>query len=319
MNGSFENNGHSISDITNEAPLNWCDVSVTGDYSGWVNTGWSTHPDITGDSYSLSMASNGFTSFDKGDLIGISQQIFLEADAGPLSFDLRLSEITGAEWDPQKQSAIVLIDGNAVWDSNELELDSNGEFEGTVVVDVNHFEQFLDDDWHQLSLAMRSNSDVSFEFYEYRVRWDFVKFDKYCGGLGFLLGDLNQDCYVTLADFAELAMSWMAEPISPKYDLYDDGFVDYNDLMLFAEDWLYNTDWTKWGQERTFEMERLENDFDLSGQIDLGDIMLLSDYWLLDGSGCGGPELSGDNIINFEDFAVLANQWRLSYWLYYAE
>jgi hypothetical protein len=318
MNGSFENNGHSISDITDEAPLNWCDVSVTGEYYGWVNTGWSTHPDTTGDSNSVAVASNPGESFTKGDSIRLSQQVLLETDAGQLSFDLKLLEGSGYGWDPQRHSAIVMIDENVIWDSNELELDSNGEFEGTVVVDVNHFEQFLDDDWHELTLAMKTNSNFS-TAKRYQAHWDFVKFDKYCGGLGFLLGDLNQDCYVTLDDFAEFATSWMDEPASPKGDLYDDGFVDYNDLMLFAEDWLYNTDWTKWGQERTFEIERLENDFDLSGQIDLGDIMVLSDYWLLDGSGCGGPELSGDNIVNFRDFAVLANQWRLRYWLYYAE
>jgi len=127
---------------------------------------------------------------------------------------------------------------------------------------------------------------------------------------------LNQDCFVGLADLAVLGLSWMSEPASPRDDLYEDGIVDYWDLGLFAEDWLYNTDWKKWGQDGTFEMERLENDFDLSGQIDLGDVMVLSENWLSDGI-CGGLELSGDDIINFEDFAVLVNQWGQRDWFYY--
>ena len=111
----------------------------------------------------------------------------------------------------------------------------------------------------------------------------------------------------------------MSEPNSIKDDLYEDGIIDYEDLALFAEDWLYNTDWEKRGQAGNYEMGRLEYDFDLSGQIDLGDLMILTEYWLLVDSGCNAPELSGDNVINFEDFAVFAQQWYWRDWLYYVE
>jgi hypothetical protein len=110
----------------------------------------------------------------------------------------------------------------------------------------------------------------------------------------------------------------MTKPASAKVDLNDDGIVDNNDLGLFAEDWLYNTDWRNWGQTGNFEMEKLEYDFDLSGQVDLGDLMILSEHWLGD-SECNWPNLSGDDVINFEDFAAFAEQWGRRDWLYYVE
>ena len=65
-------------------------------------------------------------------------------------------------------------------------------------------------------------------------------------------------------------------------------------------------------------MERLEFDLDLSGEIDLGDVMMLSEYWLSDGR-CAGIELSGNDVVNFEDFAALVNQWGLRDWFYYVQ
>ena len=86
---------------------------------------------------------------------------------------------------------------------------------------------------------------------------------------------------------------------------------------MLAEDWLFNTDWKFWGQDGTFEMERLSNDWDMSGRIDVGEIIVLSEYWLSDGR-CAGVEMAGDEtIINFEDFAALVGQWGLTDWLYY--
>jgi hypothetical protein len=66
-------------------------------------------------------------------------------------------------------------------------------------------------------------------------------------------------------------------------------------------------------------MEKLELDLDNSGQIDIGEVMVLSEYWLADGK-CAGIELSGSNeVVNFVDFAELLNYWGMRDWLYYVQ
>ena len=316
MNGSFEKDGQSIPDITLEAPTFWCDVVVpSGKFKAKVTDVWSTH-DIQEPGFSLEIRSQ-LSSISKGDTASVSQQVYFEQDVNSLSFDVWLSALGFMDWDPAERTALVMIDGQIIWDSNDLPIDQDGDFLGTVVIGSEAFSEFLDDNWHDLTLAMRSNIS-GFPYDLYASRWDFIKFDKYCGGLGFLDADLNQDCYVNLADLAVLGLSWMEKPASAKDDLNEDGIVDKTDLGLFAEDWLYNTDWKNWGQAGNFEMEKLECDFDLSGQIDLGDLMMLSEYWQKD-SKCNGLELSGDDVINFEDFAVFAQQWGWRDWLYYVE
>jgi hypothetical protein len=316
MNGSFEKNGHSITNIAQEAPIFWCDVDIpSGKFKAKVTDVWSTH-DVQDLGLSLEIRSE-LSSIAKGDTATVSQRVYFEQDVNSISFDLWLTSLFGPEWDHNERTVLVLIDEQIIWNSNDLPI-HNGEFLGTVIIDSDAFAGFLDDDWHDLTIAMRSNVDDIIPLDYYVCRLDFIKFDKYCGGLGFLDGDLNQDCYVTLADLAVLGLSWMNEPASLKDDLNEDGIVDNNDLALFAEDWLYNTDWKNWGQAGNFEMERLENDFDLSGQIDLGDLMILSEHWLGD-SECNWPNLSGDDVINFEDFAVFAQQWGWRDWLYYVK
>ena len=312
MNGSFEENGGAIPNIATEAPLHWCDVNIpAAKFTGFVNSQWSTH-----DGNSLAFKSE-MEEFLPGDMAGATGTFFFEQDVNNLSFDLSLSEVSG-EWDPTLFIAVVLVDGVDVWDSDELALDENGVFEGTVVIDANRLTQWLDDDWHELTLGMRARKYVPIVVLEYIARWDFVKFDKYCGGLGFLPGDLNQDCFVTLADLADLASSWLDKPANPKDDLFEDAIINNLDFALFAEEWLFNTDWTKWGQGGTFQMDKLALDLDSSGEVDAGDLMILSEFWLADGT-CAGIELSGDNVINFEDFASFADQWGLRDWLYYVD
>jgi hypothetical protein len=321
-NGSFE----QTYDIDDELLTYWCDVNTfQNKFQIYLDEAWFTH-DVGGPGRSLVIRTKFGVTFQAGDIGTVSQQVYFEKDIEGISFDLDIGT-AGSDWNPDKVTALVLVDGEAIWDSDGLPLIIGG-FTGTIDLDINDIaqylggdmndvNQFLDDDWHSLSLAVRSNVG-GYSPQEYTARWDFVKFNDYCGGLGYLDSDLNQDCFVNLADLAVLGLSWMHEPASIRDDLYEDGIVDKMDLGLFAEDWLYNTDWKKWGQDGTFEMERLENDFDLSGQIDLGDVMVLSEYWLSDGV-CAGVELSGDEIINFEDFAVLVNQWGQRDWLYYVE
>jgi hypothetical protein len=318
MNGSFEQNGQVIPDITLESPVFWCDVNIAnGKFKGKVNTDWASHPE-NGAGYSLQLLTDTFADLIEGDRAYVSQKAFFETDINSLSFDLWLTTNPGsADWDVNEITALILIDGVEIWNSDSLTYDEQGEFLGTIVIESDSFIQFLDHSEYTLTLALESDVTDAF-ITRYIAVWDFVKFDKYCGGLGFLDGDLNQDCFVNFVDLAVLGLSWMNEPASLKDDLYEDGIVDEYDLELFAEDWLYNTDWTKWGQDGTFQMERLELDLDLSGEIDLGDVMVLSEYWLSDGR-CAGIELSGNDVVNFEDFAALVNQWGLRDWLYYVQ
>ncbi len=318
-NGSFE----KTYDVDDELLTYWCDVNTLDDkFQIYLSESWFTH-DVGGPGRSLVLRTAFGTTYQAGDTASISQQVYLEKDLEGISFDLDIGTV-GSAWNPNYISALVLIDGVPIWYSQSLPL-SGGAFTGTVDLDADDIANYLggdvnqvfNDDWHKLSLAMRSNVS-GFNLYQFTARWDFVKFNNYCGGLGFLDADLNQDCYVTLADLAVLGLSWMTEPASAKDDLNQDGIVDKTDLGLFAEDWLYNTDWRNWGQAGNFEMEKLEYDFDLSGQVDLGDLMMLSEYWLSENK-CNGLELSGDNVINFKDFAVFAEQWGWRDWLYYVK
>jgi hypothetical protein len=321
MNGSFE----KTYDVDNELLTYWCDMNTLDDkFQIYLNESWFTH-DVGGPGRSLVIRAAFGVDYMTGDTASISQQVYLEEDVEGISFDLDIGSV-GSAWNHNNISVLVLIDGVAIWDSQQLPL-SGGAFTGMVDMDANDIAQYIgdmndvnqlfDNSWHDLSLAMRSNVNV-FNLYQYTARWDFVKFNNYCGGFGFLPGDLSQDCYVNLADFAVLGLSWMSVPARAKDDLNDDGIVDNNDLRLFAGGWLDNTDWRNRGQAGNTEMGLLENDFDLSGQIDLGDLMIFCEHWLGD-SECDWPDLSGDDVINFEDFAVFAQQWGWRDWLYYVE
>ena len=60
-----------------------------------------------------------------------------------------------------------------------------------------------------------------------------------CGSWGYLDGDINADCNVAFADFAELASDW-ATCSGYAGDIVDkgDGCIDLYDLDKFAKDWL---------------------------------------------------------------------------------
>jgi len=315
-NGSFEQDGIELTNIIETPPLFWCDVNISDDeFTAKLTDKWSTH-DGNDTALSCELKSKLF-GIEAGDTASISQSAFLEQDIAGISFDLYLRTASGLPWDHNEQTALVMIDGNVIWDSNSLPIDSNGEYKDAVYIGFEDFQQYMDNDWHKLSLAMKYN--VPDPWYQYISRWDFVKFDKYCGGLGFLYADLNQDCYVDLADYALIALDWMGQPTKPRYDLEKNEFININDLKLLAEDWALNTDWTVWGQAGTRQMELLANDFDLSGQIDIGDFQTLSEYWLTDKT-CSGADLYQDGIINLKDFAILAEQLGVSgSWIYYKD
>ncbi|NIP55528.1 MAG: hypothetical protein GWN00_14405, partial [Aliifodinibius sp.] len=61
--------------------------------------------------------------------------------------------------------------------------------------------------------------------------------------------DINSDGFVNFFDYAFFASAWQSDPNDPNYnedcDLEDNNSIDYNDIALFCEDWLWQTAWAK--------------------------------------------------------------------------
>lgn len=287
MNGSFEIDG-IINDITAQAPRRWCDVNIpSGKFGGWINSDWNTKGN-----YSLSLYS-GYGTFNAGDMAAVSQQVYL-IDVNRIIFDLKLGTIAGYLWDPVQRSALLLIDGNVVWDSSDWVPDAGGEYRNQMV-DVN--EIYKDESPHTLSLAMRVNVPGTEYFFQYLSRWDFVKFDAYCGGFGYLPQDLNHDCYVDELDLKVLTEQWLAEELNQEYDLFgdDEDIINFPDFAVFASYWRKN-----WGGG---------GDFYRSGKVDVADLKMFAEHWL-------SPviwllsDIAADGVVNFKDYAGLAGRWR---------
>lgn len=81
-------------------------------------------------------------------------------------------------------------------------------------------------------------------------------------------------------------------------DFNNDGIVNFQDFALLA---------SVWNKPVT---ERLEEDLDASGTIDLPDLLLFTDRWLSWYSVLEA-DINKNGIVNFEDFALLASRWML--------
>ncbi len=264
VNGSFEDDGTTIADITAEIPHGWDDVNMpSSGFSGSVYADWATHGD-----YYLNLYTNAYETFAAGETATISQQVYL-ADVNQIIFDLKLDTTYGDPWDPAKRTAVILIDGAVVWKSNSVGSDVRDEYFDQTV-DVNGI---YDASPHTLALGIRANvSETS--YIDYRTQWDFVRFDTYCEGFGFLPGDINRDCYVDWFDLEMLAGQWLVESPAEKYDLFrdTDNTVNFNDFAVLADSWMSDS----YGQD----------------------------------SNLLATDLNYDGIVNFIDFAILAQDWR---------
>ena len=60
----------------------------------------------------------------------------------------------------------------------------------------------------------------------------------------------------------------------------------------------------------------LAGDVDDSGQVDLRDVSILTDGWPAPADCNTRADINGDDVVNFQDFAALAEEWRLKSWLY---
>jgi len=74
--------------------------------------------------------------------------------------------------------------------------------------------------------------------------------DEYCNEGDENDADFNADGIVEALDLAELGGAWLVDDTDPawdenydKYDLYDDGTIDYADFAVFAKEWLWIACW----------------------------------------------------------------------------
>jgi hypothetical protein len=312
-NGSFEADG-AISDITTDAPQHWWDVnSLSGKFKGYVSDVWSSR-----DGNSVSIYSKALEKYSTGEMGTISQEVYLEEDVNEIIFDLKLSTSSGV-WDANNRSAVILIDGVVMWDSNEWLPDSNDEYWNQSVY-IGDVSGVGDANLHTLTLALRSNvtETVMPSYVEYRARWDFVKFDLHCGGFGYLAEDFNYDCYVDFGDYAMLANYWLEE-VSGLNDVYDltenDNVVDMNDIGVFVAGWLDNSDWMNWGQSNCYQLGILESDLNGDGTVNMKDYGILAGDWLTVGS-CIGADIDCSGIVEWDDVSLMAGEWLMRDWLY---
>jgi hypothetical protein len=282
VNGSFEDDGW-INDITVKEPNGW-DVNVPADkFGGYVKQDWPTDG-----AFNLTLYSQQWKTFDVNDMTTVSQQVNLTG-IDEVIFDVNL--VTYPEirlWDPDKCTAVVLIDGSVVWESNSVGTDVRGEYFDQAYTVEGKYK----DGQHLLSFGIRVNVAEKLNT-SYITHWDYIECVVYCGGGGLLPGDFNRDCYVDFNDLKEMTDVWLGE-VGPndKHNLFngDDlggGFINLPDFAIFADRWDGN-------------ISRLEIFADKWLQLvpnDDPDNLFKSD------------DKEPKGLINFFDFAIFADTW----------
>src|SRR4030042_1111261 len=176
-NGSFEEPGAMYPPLTpNHCPLDWNDINLpTTKYSGWVSDGWVTDGEYNLTFYSL----GGNKVFNVNEIGMISQHLPLTREVNEIIFDIQLRTSSGG-WDPNIRSAVVCIDGEVIWESNDVGSDVRDEYYDQKFVVP---ETYKDGQPHKLSLGVRidSNTPTGIAYY---TDWDYVDSTTYCGGLG---------------------------------------------------------------------------------------------------------------------------------------
>jgi len=284
VNGSFEKDGW-ITDITAKEPNGW-DVSVpTGKFGGYVKKEWSDP------NFNLTLYSMRYATFDVNDMTTVSQQVSLTG-VDKITFDLKLATYPSIylyPWDPAKCTAVVLIDGSVVWESNSVGTDVRDEYFDQFFTVADEYKDGLP---HLLSFGMRVNVTENLRT-SYITHWDSIECTVICGGGGFLVGDFNRDCYVDVNDLKLLTELWLDE-VEPndKCNLFggDDlpgGFINFSDFAFFADSW-------------DGDISRLETFTGKWLQVvpnDDPDNLFHDD------------DVKPNGVINFFDLAVFANTW----------
>jgi hypothetical protein len=284
VNGSFEVDGW-ITNIAAKEPNGWDVTLPAGKFTGYVKKDWVTDPN-----FNLTLSSWYYVMFDVNDTATVSQQVNLTG-VDEVTFDLKLDTYPAIKpWAPAKCTAVVLIDGNVVWESNSVGTDVRGEyFDQAYAVE----DKYKDSQPHLLSFGMRVK--VAEKFWTYITHWDAIECTVLCGGNPLLTGDFNRDCYVDANDLEQLALLWLSD-VEPddKCNLFhgDDfagsGFISFLDFAGFAEKWNGDTSGLadfaeKWLQDVAIDdPSNLFHTDDVSpnGVINLFDLAIFADTWL---------------------------------------
>lgn len=286
VNGSFEDDGW-IDDVAKTEPNGWNVNMLADKFHGYVYTDWPTDANSR---YNLTLYSEWFTTFAAADLATVSQDIYL-ADVNEIIFDLKLETFGFTQWDPNICTAILLIDDDVVWESNDVGSDVRGEYldQSYMIEDKYKYEGP-----HKLSLGIRVNVDGML-FERYITHWDSIDCTSFSDGGDFLPGDLNRDYYVDMSDLNLVVDAWLDKvPLDHTYNLFrgDDvvvgyGTINFLDFAVFAGNWENNIS--------NLEMltEKWLDEVDPNDQYNL---------FASDNVAPGG-------IINFFEFAILADNW----------
>jgi hypothetical protein len=312
-NGSFENDGLIGMITAQDKPQYWCEVNIPeSKFGGYVGNQLATHGD-----YSLTLYSNSGATFQVGDEATIAQQVYMQ-DVNQITFDVELtSELPQyVSWDPNRFTALLMVDGSVVWDSNQLEWLGNGWYH-IEINDVN----IRDGDPHLLTFGIKANAlavtPYPFIFY---ATWDFLKFDTHCGGFGYLPSDLDRDCYCdpNILDIAGMADYWLTTGAPPLYDRNDDDTVNFTDFAIITNNWLLSSNWLDYGSEIFVEPELILLDCDLNddGIVDYWDVAEMAGDWLGVVGDCTAADINHDGVIDLYDFALLAEDWQATGTLY---
>lgn len=287
VNGSFENDGWGVPDVTVKDPNGWDANVPAGKFFGYVKQDWPTDG-----AFNLTLDSWRWVVFDVNDMTAVSQQVNLTG-IDEVTFDLKLDIYpTIYPWEPGICTAVVLIDGNAVWESNSTGSDVRGEyFDQAYTVE----SKYKDGQKHLLSFGMRFNT-AGYLSPSYKTHWDSIGCTVFCGGGGFLPADFDRNCYVDANDLKLIAELWL-ETIEPndKCNLFhgDDsagsGFINFPDFANFADLWdssvsRLGTFANKWLQtvdaNDPDNLSHLDDVLDPKGIINFFDLAKFADTWL---------------------------------------
>ncbi len=231
LNGSFEDDSYVDFPPSPNEPNGW-DVNIPdyNKFDGYIHRDWPTDG-----IYNLTLYSEWFQTFEINDMAIVSQQVDL-TDANEIIFDLKLGR-----WEPDIFAAVVLIDDDVVWDSNDL--GSGTYYDRIYTVE----DKYRNGALHTLAFGIKAIVDIpDILWNRYFTDWDYIECTEFCGGGGLLAGDFNHDCYVDYNDLKLFADLWLSEV--EKYDRYnlfkgddtgeDGGTVTFRDFAVFGLNWL---------------------------------------------------------------------------------
>ncbi len=233
MNGSFEADG-SIDDLREKDPNGWATDVPAGKFSGYITNTWPTDG-----AYNLRLVAIWFMTFVAGDEATVSQEVLLDP-IDQITFDLKLETRQSTPWDPNVCTAVALIDGDVVWESNLAQPDIRGEYpDQTFAID----DQYRDGQLHRLSLGLRINTGGMLDE-QYISHWDAVECTLRSDDEAPLPGDFNADGLVTADDLVLMAAMWLLDvPADDEYNLSGVDDVDANGIVNFFDFAVFGSNW----------------------------------------------------------------------------